>query len=132
VVPDASALVDYVLQTARAPAASRAIRAPDAYLSIPALCDIEFTAGVRRALRRGEIDIRRAEEALTDYLDLPLTRYGHASLLQRILDLRDKFTAYDATYVALADSLDARLVTSDKRLAAAIRTHAEVSVAVVE
>jgi predicted nucleic acid-binding protein len=48
----------------------------------------------------------------------PLTRYPHRGLLPRVWALRDNLTAYDAVYVALAEALDAPLVTRDRRLAA--------------
>jgi len=73
---------------------------------------------IRRSLTEG-----RATEALKDYLDLPLTRHGHASLVRRMLDLRANFSAYDATYVALAEVIDAELLTSDDRLGRAVEAH---------
>jgi predicted nucleic acid-binding protein len=61
--------------------------------------------------------------AAGQYLALPLTRHGHAALLGRILALRDNFSAYDATYVALAERVGGRLLTADDPLARAVRTH---------
>lgn len=90
---------------------------------MPALCDVEVTAGLRRALLRGALSEQRAILAVEDYLDLPLTRHGHQSLLGRILDLGANFSAYDATYVALAEQLGAGLLTADGALARAARTH---------
>ena len=58
-------------------------------------------------------------EALGDYLDLPLTRHGHAGFLPRCFDLRDVLSVYDAAYVALTERLGASLVTADRRLARA-------------
>ena len=57
--------------------------------------------------------------ALTDLNDLPLQRYAHGFLLSHIWMLRENLTAYDAAYVALAEALDAPLITRDRRLAAA-------------
>jgi predicted nucleic acid-binding protein len=57
--------------------------------------------------------------ALADLADLPLNRYPHEFLLPRVWDLRQNFTAYDAVSVALAETLDAPLLTCDRRLAAA-------------
>jgi predicted nucleic acid-binding protein len=62
----------------------------------------------------------RAEEAVGDYLDLALQRYGHTALLPKILDLRENLSAYDACYVALAQQLNAQLLTTDRRLARAV------------
>jgi predicted nucleic acid-binding protein len=86
-------------------------------LHAPHLIDIEFTHALRRLLLRGEIAPRRADEARTDYLDLPLVRYPHLGLLGRIWDLRENVSAYDAAFVALSEALDAPLVTVDARLA---------------
>ena len=71
---------------------------------------------------------RRAEEAARDYLDLPLVRHGHQRLLARILELRSNFSAYDATYVSLAEELEGQLLTADERLARAVRTHTQIGV----
>jgi len=59
----------------------------------------------------------RCEEALRDLRNLRISRYPHAPLLPRIWQLRDNLSAYDAVYVALAESLDATLLTGDRRLA---------------
>jgi predicted nucleic acid-binding protein len=121
--------VDYVLQTERSDRVSHVIRPEGVNLSIPALCDIEFTSAMRRSLRIGEIDSHRAEEAVNDYLDLPLSRFGHTKLLEGVLAMRENFSAYDATYVVLAQQLGAQLLTTDRRLAAAITAHPRLGVA---
>ncbi len=89
-------------------------------LHVPALCDVEVTAALRRALRLGALDERRAEEAVQDYLDLPLTRHGHQSLVVRMLELRANFSANDATYVALAEHLGGHMLTADGPLARSV------------
>jgi predicted nucleic acid-binding protein len=61
--------------------------------------------------------------------DLPLSRYPHDVLLPRVWELRHNLTAYDAVYVALAEALDAPLLTCDRRLAAARGHHARVDLA---
>ncbi|WP_239024994.1 type II toxin-antitoxin system VapC family toxin [Rhodoligotrophos defluvii] len=70
----------------------------------------------------------RGREALADLADLPLRRYPHDLLLPRIWALRCNLTAYDAAYVALAEVLDAPLLTRDRRLAAAAGEGARVEV----
>jgi predicted nucleic acid-binding protein len=95
---------------------------------VPALCDVEVVAGLRRGVLRGSLSARRATEAVEDYLDLPLTRHGHQGLLERILELRPNFSAYDATYVALAEWLHADLLTADAGLKRATGTHTDVAV----
>ena len=74
---------------------------------------------IRRYAANGEIDSERGRLLLTDLADFPLRRYPHDFLLPRIWDLRSNLTAYDAAYVALAEALDAPLLTRDRRLAAA-------------
>ncbi|HEX9124336.1 MAG TPA: type II toxin-antitoxin system VapC family toxin [Actinomycetota bacterium] len=128
VVADASALLEYLLVTEAASAVGSILRLGDADLHAPALCDVEVVAGLRRAVLRGSLSDRRAAEAVEDYLDLPLTRHGHQGLLGRILELRANFSAYDATYVALAETMQAELLTLDARLSSATRTHTAIGV----
>lgn len=114
---DASALVEFLFRTQRAESLDPALTHPDADLHVPALCDVEVVSALRGIVRRGAVTVQRAEDALKDYLDLPLTRHGHQALLHRCLELRDALPAYDAAYVALAEGLNAELVTADRRLA---------------
>jgi predicted nucleic acid-binding protein len=102
------------------------LRADAVDLHVPALCDVEVVAGLRRTVVRRAVSGERAAEAVQDYLDLPISRHGHSQLLTRILELRQNFSAYDATYVALAERLAAELLTADERLARAVRTHSEI------
>ncbi len=75
----------------------------------------------------GDLTPARAAEAVEDLRDLPITRHEHVMLLPRIWQLRRNLTAYDAAYVALADALDATLLTRDGKLArAAGRTRVEL------
>jgi predicted nucleic acid-binding protein len=116
-VVDASALVDLLLRTSRASSFDETLNHPEADLHAPALCDLEVVSAVRSGFRRERLSVGRAEEALRDYLDLPLTRHGHEGLLRRCFQLRDNLSPYDAAYVALAEGLGADLVTADRRLA---------------
>lgn len=99
---------------------------PRRTLHTPHLLDIEVAQVLRRYAMAGEIDRQRGAAALTDLADLPLRRYPHDILLPRVWELRNNLTAYDAVYVALAEALDAPLLTRDKRLAAAAGHHARV------
>lgn len=128
VVADASAFVEYLFRTPRAAAIGRVVEADDVELHVPALCDIELAAVVRRSLLATRVREHRAAEAILDYLDLPLTRHGHTALIARVVQLRSNFSAYDATYVALAEQLNAGLLTADDALGRAARSHTRVAV----
>jgi predicted nucleic acid-binding protein len=85
-------------------------------LAAPELIDLETASVIRRRLGTGALDTRRAALALTDLLELPLRRAPHRPLLARCWELRENMTVYDAAYVALAELLDAVLLTADARL----------------
>ena len=116
-VVDASALIEFLLRTPQARFFDPLFTIPDADLHVPGLCDLEVVSALRRTLRRDLATVSRAEGALQDYLDLPLTRHGHQGLVHRCFQLRDISSAYDAAYVALAEGLGADLITADRRLA---------------
>jgi predicted nucleic acid-binding protein len=88
-------------------------------LAAPELVDLEVASVLRRQNRVGLVDNRRADLALTDLAALPMQRAAHLALLPRCWELRGNLTAYDAAYVALAEVLDAPLLTGDRRLARA-------------
>ena len=88
-------------------------------LAAPELIDLEVISVLRRQLSARKIDVRRALLALDDLLELPIRRAPHRPLLRRCWELRDNLTVYDAAYVALAEVLDAPLITADARLAKA-------------
>ncbi|MDT8369726.1 MAG: type II toxin-antitoxin system VapC family toxin [Longimicrobiales bacterium] len=125
---DASALVELLLRTPFAAPVEEVLTDEESDLHVPALCDVEAAAALRRLSLAGMLDDVRREEALVDYADLPITRHGHLALLPRILELRQNFSAYDATYVALAERLEAELLTADRRLARAVGTHTDLAV----
>ena len=126
IVVDASALLEALLRTPAAKAVEKLLFDPRQTLHAPHLLDIEVAQVIRRYSAKGEIDSERGRAALTDLADLPLHRYPHDFLLPRVWDLRNNLTAYDAVYVALAEALDAPLLTRDQRLAAAAGHHARV------
>lgn len=128
VVLDASVLGEFVLDPSSHPSLDELIRSEVCEIFIPHLCDVEIASGLRSRIARGAIDAVRASEALEHFGGLPLHRVGHVPLLSRVLSLRGNFSAYDATYVALAESLGAPLHTADHRLARAVREHTEVEV----
>jgi predicted nucleic acid-binding protein len=87
---------------------------------------VEVVSALRRLLLGRDLTQDRAAQALRDYLDLPVHRSGHQHLLARVLQLRTNFSAYDATYVALAERLRARLLTGDEALARAVERHLQI------
>ena len=97
-------------------------------LAAPELLDLEVASVLRRQTMRGGIDARRADLALADLNAIPLQRAPHQPLTARAWELRENLTIYDAAYVSLAEALQVRLLTGDKRLARAPgpRCHIEV------
>lgn len=85
-------------------------------LAAPELIDLEVASVWRRQVIAGQLDVRRADLAVADLVALPLQRIPHRQLITRCWELRQNLTPYDAAYVALAELLDAVLVTGDKRL----------------
>ena len=126
IVVDASALLEVLLRTPHAPAVERRLFEPRESLHAPHLIDIEVAQVLRRYAAAGEIDDERGRTALADLADFPLSRYPHDILLPRVWDLRHNLSAYDAVYVALAETLDASLLTRDSRLAGALGHHARI------
>ena len=88
-------------------------------LAAPALIDLEVASVWRGLARGGHLDARRVGRALDDLQDLPIQRVAHTRFLARCWELRDNLTIYDAAYVALAEALQAPLLTGDQRLARA-------------
>lgn len=117
-VVDASALVPALADDGPDGDAARA-RLRGHSLVAPELLDLEATSVIRRLLRAGQLDVRRAELALTDLVELPLRHAPHRPLLARCWELRQNVTIYDAAYIALAELLDVVLLTADARLAKA-------------
>lgn len=128
IVLDASAALEVLLQTrAAGPIADRMFD-PDQTVHAPELLDVEVVQILRRFWLGGELHDERGRQALADLRDLPLERYRHDPLLPRVWELRGNMTAYDAVYVALAEALDAPLVTCDGRLARAMPPGIKVEV----
>ena len=119
IVLDASAAVDWLLQTSAGQRIEKRIYSRSESLHSPHLLDLEVAQVLRRLVREATVSPHRANEAIHDLLDLRITRYPHFVLLPRIWQLRHNFSAYDAAYVVLAEKLVATLITRDTRLASA-------------
>ena len=119
IVLDASAAVDWLLRTPAGQRIEQRIYARNDTLHTVYLLDVEFAQVLRRLVREGTLARKRAEEAMEDLIAVRVTRYAPVLLLNRIWQLRQNLTAYDAAYVALAEELQAPLITRDQRIAAA-------------
>ena len=119
IVLDASAAIDWLLQTTAGQQIEKRIYSRNESLAAPHLLDLEVTQVLRRLVRSAEVSTKRAEEAIHDLLELRIARYPHHLFLQRIWQLRNNLSAYDAMYVGLAESLRATLITRDLRLGSA-------------
>lgn len=129
IVVDASAILEWLLRTPAAAAVERRLFAGKDTLHAPHLLDVEIAHVLRRYALAGDVSAARGSDALEDLGDLSLHRYPHDALLPRVWELRRNLTAYDAIYVALAEALDAPLLTRDRRLAAASGHRARVEMA---
>jgi predicted nucleic acid-binding protein len=117
IVVDASALIDLLLESEARNRLEQRLLSGEESLHAPHMVDLEVTHTLRRLVLTRVLPSVRAEVALTDMANLRIDRYPHVELVPRIWELRDTLTAYDGAYVALAEALEAPLVTRDARLA---------------
>lgn len=128
IVVDASAMLEVLLGTETGARVEDRLLARGESLHAPHLLDVEVAQVLRRYAAAGELTPERGREALIDLADFPVHRYPHDVLLPRIWELRRNATAYDAAYLALAETLVAPLVTCDRRLGSAPRHAAKIEV----
>ncbi len=95
-------------------------------LHVPHIFEVEVMNVLRRYALNGALSAERAHLALDRLFAMRVTRYPHTALLPRIWELKENVAAYDAAYVALAETLEAPLVTRDERLSRAPGIRAEV------
>jgi predicted nucleic acid-binding protein len=119
IVLDASAAIDWLLQTAVGQQIENRIYSRGESLHAPHLLDLEVAQVLRRLVREAAVSAQRADQAVEDLLNLRLTRYPHFVFLPHTWRLRHNLSAYDAAYVVLASQLAATLITRDARLASA-------------
>lgn len=119
IVLDASAAIELVLRTPRAERIAERVLDPNERINAPHLVDIEVLQVLRRLTQAREVTGARAQAALEDFQALVVNRHAHTPLMERIWNLRATITAYDAAYVALAEALEAPLLTCDRKLARA-------------
>ena len=118
IVLDTSAVVEVLVNPERPPPLVERLAGAGS-LHAPHLLDTEVVAALRRLALGGVISEDRATDALRDFSRLAMTRYPAAPMLLEIWDLRSRMTAYDATFLALAEALRCPLVTCDARMARA-------------
>lgn len=115
-VVDSSALIHVLVGRPTNPHLVDRLAGED-FLHVPHLIDLELLQTLRGLVHRSEITAEQAAIARSQFDDLALARYPHHPLRDRIWQLRDNLTAYDGAYVALAEAIEAPLVTIDGRLA---------------
>jgi predicted nucleic acid-binding protein len=128
IVLDASAILEVLLSTPAAPSVYGRLSGTGETLHAPHVLDLEVLQVLRRYCSNGEITLERAEQAVVDFLDFPITRYAHDAFAFRIWELRQNVTVYDGAYVALAEALSAPLITRDRKLASSSGHRAVIEV----
>lgn len=128
IVLDASVVVDLLTKEDRQTGHIRTRLAGELEIHVPHLVDAEVTNAFRGLVLRDRLAAARARRAIRRLAVLPLVRWPQTPLLSRVFALRDQLTAYDATYVALAEGLRATLLTRDARMAKAGGHRARIEV----
>jgi predicted nucleic acid-binding protein len=116
IVLDASVIVELLTNGAMADAIREDLAGHDESFLAPYLIDIEVLSALRRLVVGRRIDAHRSGEFLAGLATLPVERCAHTPLIGRIWELRQNFTAYDATYIALAEATGSALYTCDEKL----------------
>lgn len=126
IVLDASAAVELLLRLPLGRKVITRITNPDIQLHAPHLLVIEVLQVLRRRVAAGSTTPAEATEAVRLIEEFDITYHDHLLLSRRVWELRDNLTAYDASYVTLAELLGATLLTADAELARAPGNNAEV------
>jgi len=116
IVLDASAVVELLTNGALADSIRSELAGHDDSFLVPHLMDVEVLSAIRRLVAGQRIDPHRCGQLLAGLAALPAERYSHTPLIGRIWELRHNFTAYDATYIALAEATNSVLYTCDEKL----------------
>jgi predicted nucleic acid-binding protein len=116
IVLDASVVVELLTNGALAESLRSDLVARNDTVIIPHLLDVEVMSALRNLATAQRVDAHRVEQFLEGLAMLPAERCSHIPLLTRIWELRHNFTAYDAAYVALAETTNAVLYTTDAKL----------------
>lgn len=114
IVIDASVAIEILIRTPISTKVAAGVIYEDVHA--PHLIDLEVTSALQRMVKSRALDTATAETALLGLQEWPLVRHEHTALLNRIWELRESVSSYDACYVALAETLNAPLLTFDGRL----------------
>jgi predicted nucleic acid-binding protein len=126
IILDASAAVDLLAERGDEGEWVAGVLVGEDNVAAPHVFDLEVFSALRQLVARGELLAVRAEEAVAGLKELRIVRYPVVELLDRIWQLRDRLTPYDASYVALSETLRLPLVTTDRRLARSEGHRAEI------
>ncbi|MBA1835322.1 type II toxin-antitoxin system VapC family toxin [Corynebacterium wankanglinii] len=113
---DTSAAIELLLRTDKGDQVLELVSAEDAEIHAPHLLVTEVVQVMRRQVRSNVLDVSRAAESLSILSELGIQFHGHLPLMARTWQLRENVSAYDATFIALAETLNQPLVTADARL----------------
>ncbi|CAN5836750.1 PIN domain-containing protein [soil metagenome] len=126
IVLDASAVAELLLDTEQGERVGRLVATPHESLHAPELLAAEIASVLRKFVLRGEMAVLVAQRAIGELQALGIETYPHLPFMSRVLDLRATVASYDAFYVALAEALNAALVTCDARLASTLGHQARI------
>jgi predicted nucleic acid-binding protein len=126
IVLDASVVVELLTNGPLADSLRNDLAGRDESYIVPHLLDVEVVSAIRRLTAMRRVDAHRIEQLLVGLRALPAERYAHTPLLSRIWELRHNFTAYDATYIALAEATGSVFYTTDEKLSKGHRARVAV------
>ncbi len=126
IVLDASAVIDLLMRSSSGNRLAARIEREELSLHAPHLIELEVMQILRKAIARGALADSRAQPAFQDFRAMRMALYSHTDLMERIWSLRHNLSAYDAAYVALAESLEVPLFTLDARIAKATGHRAKI------
>ena len=117
IVADASVVLEVLLRTRRGLKMEAHLLSSSETLHAPYLIDLEVCQVLRRYWLNKDLTADRAAAAVEDFQSIRIIRYPHRIFLDRIWELRSNMTIYDAAYVAIAETIGAPLLTTDRKLA---------------
>lgn len=126
IILDASVVVELLIHGPLSEVLRRDLAESGDAFSAPCLLDVEVVSALRNLVAGGRVDSYRSNQLLQDLSMLPVERYPHGPLLERVWQLRHNFTAYDGVYIALAEQIDGVLYTADEKLAKGHRARVRV------